>query len=1246
MLKRLVVPILAVLAVCGFSGSALAQVFSVTPQTVTFSTPSNTQVPNPASVSLVVVNPTSGGFTVSTNQTWLLASIASTLVNVSINTQVLATLAPGQYTGIVTVTPTVTTQAPVNVSVTLNIGNTGGGGGTPATTSPVSVAPNNLSFQSQAGGIPAAQVFNLTAPVGSSYSLSTTFASPFGLTATPSSGVTTAATTPITVSVTPGNLTPGIYSAAIQVQISNQITQVVVVSFAVGTNPGLTISPNVLTFSYQPGQAVPGNQSFNITAAQSGVQWIAFPNTVTGAAPGTTWLSLPNTSGTATPTAQVSVGLNAQAVQALQPGIYTALVQVSLTIPQPSQYVMVILQVGTTSGGGGGSGTGAQGVTFSPSSLTFNVLPGQNFPPQQQVTINAPQAFRIVLTPTTDSGGQWLALGPNDVTLSPTTSGFTASISVALFANVVSATPAEYTGRITVTQFGTNISLATIPVRLVVGSSGGGTGTGTGTASPSQLTYTFQSNGSNPPTQVLSLIPPGGTTTTYTAQIVGPGGAQVNWLQLEPASGTAPGAMAVRIINVGTLGPATYTATINITFAGSATPLSVPVTFVVQTTPSLRTSMNQVNFNYQSVSGSVPAGQGANIEVTSTGGLNQPVTFTATSAMTNGTGWLTVTPSSGTTPSTITASINATNLQPGIYTGTVTLTYAGGQNVIPITLNVSSNIPLLNPNVVSMAFIHSIGAANPAAQNLTIQTTGGTANVTPTVNQPPNQTWLSIAPLQQATTPVTFQVSVNPFGLAEGIYYGSIVFTAPAGTAANVPLVIPVALNVTGTANFVITPGPLTFTQFQGGGAPAAQTLNIASSGALLQYTVETSILTGSGWLSVNVNSGITPGTLQVTANGTQLAQGTYSGSVIIRSTGALNSPQVVPITLNVVAPPTVTATPTTITFSANTNNVVTPSTQAIDVRSSGAQITYQVQATVPAGQPQWLVVTPATGTTPGTITVSVNLAGLQPGIYNGTVTINTGLPQPISIPVQLNFQQVNPPVVTAVTNAASFLPTAVAPGMIVAIFGQNLGPQNLVRLRLTPAGTVDTTLETVRVTFDGIPAPLLFVRADVVSAVVPYGIGGRATVRLQVEHQGARSTDLSLRVVDAAPAIFTTNQQGDGQGAIQNSDFSVNSPGNPVARGQFAIIYFTGEGATSPGGIDGVISSASLLRSPIGRTEVRIGGQLAEVLYVGSVPTTVLGLAQVNVIVPPNAPTGGAVPVEVSVGGVASRPGVTMAVR
>jgi uncharacterized protein (TIGR03437 family) len=1238
LLKRLVVPFFAVFALSCLPDTASAQTLTVSPNTITFNAASNTQVPTASG--FAVNNPAGTTFTVSANQTWIVTSILGSVVQVSISPAVLATLAPGTYFGAITVTSSVSTIPPATVTVTLNVGGTGGGGG--STVSPVSVAPNALSFQSQGGSIPAQQVFNLTAPAGSSYTVVTTYASSGGwLTTTPSNGVTTGATTPITVGATPGSLPAGVYSAAIQVLISNQITQVVLVTFTIGTG-GITISPNVVTFSYQPGQAVPGNQSFTITTPQNST-YVVFSNQISGGS----WLNLPTTSGQTSPSAQVTVGLNATAVQSLTTGIYTTLVSVSTTLSgQPVQYVMVVLQVGTT-GSGGGGGTGSQGVTFAPASLTFNFTPGQSAPANQQITVNAPQAFNITVTFPTDNGGQWLAAGPTSVQLAPSGTIFTTNIAVGVIGLVIANLPnGAYTGRLVITQTGTSNVLATVPVTLNVGAGGGGGGATTGKVSPSQLTFTYQANQSNPPTQLLTLIPAGGTPTQYTTQITGPGGAAVNWLQLEPATGTAPGAIAVRIINVGTLPPGTFLATINVTFGSSATPIAVPVTLVVQATASLRTNVTSANFNYQ-INGSVPAGQGATVDVTSTGGVASPVSFTTTAAMATGSGWLSVSPASGTTPSQVAISVNAGGLQPGIYTGTVTLTYAGGQNVIPVTLQVS-NLPLLNSNTPSMAFLHNIGSGSPAAQNLTITTTGASATIIPTVNQPAGQNWLTVTPLQQATTPVTFQVSVNPVGLSEGIYYGSIVFSAAAaGTVDNSPLVVPVAFNVTGSASLVITPGPLTFTQFQGGAAPASQALNIASSGTLLSYTVETSILTGSGWLSVSANSGITPSSIQVTANGTQLGLGSYSGSVIIRATGASNSPQVVPITLNVVSPPSVSASPNSLTFSANTNNVVTPPTQTIEVRSTGAQITYSVQATVPSGQPQWLVVTPTTAaTTPSNITVSISLTGLQPGVYNGTITINTGLPQPITIPVQLNYQQVNPPVISSVTNAASFLPTAVAPGMIVAIFGQNLGPQNLVRLRLTPAGTVDTTLETVRVTFDGIPAPLVYVRSDVVSAVVPYGIGGRSSVRLQVENQGARSAEVNVRVVDAAPAIFTVNQQGDGQGAIQNSDFSINSAGNPAVRGQFAIIYITGEGATSPAGVDGLIASTSLLRSPIGRVEVRIGGQLAEVLYAGSVPTTVLGLAQVNVIVPPNAPTGSLVPVEVSVGGVASRPGVTMAIR
>jgi uncharacterized protein (TIGR03437 family) len=52
-----------------------------------------------------------------------------------------------------------------------------------------------------------------------------------------------------------------------------------------------------------------------------------------------------------------------------------------------------------------------------------------------------------------------------------------------------------------------------------------------------------------------------------------------------------------------------------------------------------------------------------------------------------------------------------------------------------------------------------------------------------------------------------------------------------------------------------------------------------------------------------------------------------------------------------------------------------------------------------------------------------------------------------------------------------------------------------------------------------------------------------------------------------------------------------------------------------------------------------------AQVLFGGLTPQFV-GLLQVNAIVPTNAPTGGAVPISINVGGFDSQPNVTLAVR
>jgi uncharacterized protein (TIGR03437 family) len=60
----------------------------------------------------------------------------------------------------------------------------------------------------------------------------------------------------------------------------------------------------------------------------------------------------------------------------------------------------------------------------------------------------------------------------------------------------------------------------------------------------------------------------------------------------------------------------------------------------------------------------------------------------------------------------------------------------------------------------------------------------------------------------------------------------------------------------------------------------------------------------------------------------------------------------------------------------------------------------------------------------------------------------------------------------------------------------------------------------------------------------------------------------------------------------------------------------------------------------------VTIGGADADVVYAGAAPTLVAGVMQINARVPDSVTPGSATPVVVTVGGFASRSGVTLAVQ
>jgi len=237
-------------------------------------------------------------------------------------------------------------------------------------------------------------------------------------------------------------------------------------------------------------------------------------------------------------------------------------------------------------------------------------------------------------------------------------------------------------------------------------------------------------------------------------------------------------------------------------------------------------------------------------------------------------------------------------------------------------------------------------------------------------------------------------------------------------------------------------------------------------------------------------------------------------------------------------------------------------------------------------------------------------------------------------------------PVVAAVTNAASFQ-NPIAPGQMVVVWGANLGPQQLDNhIVAGPNAMVSTEMEGVRILFDGVAAPMVYVSERQCSAVVPYLAAFKPVVNVQVEYQGLRSDPFPVAVLPAAPALFTLSMQGSGQAAMQNQDgHTQNSPQAPAHPGEAVVLWATGEGVTDPPGVDGRLAT-DVLPKPVAACSAEVGGLPARIEYCGAAPLNMPGLFQINARLDPAVAPGDAVPVRVRVGGTPSQSGVTLVVR
>ena len=366
------------------------------------------------------------------------------------------------------------------------------------------------------------------------------------------------------------------------------------------------------------------------------------------------------------------------------------------------------------------------------------------------------------------------------------------------------------------------------------------------------------------------------------------------------------------------------------------------------------------------------------------------VAWTSKVSTSDGGQWLSISPSSGTTPTKPSVLVDITGLAAGSYSGEVSIIDPEEQaTVVRVGLEVTA---VLNVSPSSLAFSAEAGGANPADQTLLVEDSqDGAVGWTGTVFTSDGGAWLALSP-NSGTTPTKPSVSVDIEGLAAGSYTGQVSVAASGGN----PTVVAVTLEVTAVLN--VTPSALAFSAEAGGASPADQTLLVEDSqDGAVGWTGTVSTSDGGKWLLLSPSSGTTPSKPSVFVDIEGLAAGSYTGQVSVAASGG--SPTVVPVTLDLSGDSVLQVSPSSLTFSAQVGGANPADQILLVLDSEGGAVSWTGTVSTSDGV-RWLALSPSSGTTPNKIAVSVDIEGLAAGSYTGEVSIDPPAAEPVVVAV------------------------------------------------------------------------------------------------------------------------------------------------------------------------------------------------------------------------------------------------------
>ena len=259
---------------------------------------------------------------------------------------------------------------------------------------------------------------------------------------------------------------------------------------------------------------------------------------------------------------------------------------------------------------------------------------------------------------------------------------------------------------------------------------------------------------------------------------------------------------------------------------------------------------------------------------------------------------------------------------------------------------------------------------------------------------------------------------------------------------------------------------------------------------------------------------------------------------------------------------------------------------------SGGGTLNYTITINYTSGGTGWLKL----WNNPNSVEVTAVTTNLQPGTYTANIVVDAGAAGSATIPLTLTV--VTPPPTTPTTPSNPGNPTTpttppAGPSVVVS------SVVNAATFNATPlvSGSIGTLMgtglsgKTVTVTFDGIPATVLFGNATQINVQVPPGIDpSKTSSSVVVTVDGTSSTAVNVPLSPAWPSVFANG--------ILNQDNSVNGAGKIARPGDYLQIFATG--------------------IPTGATvTVQVGSQANLVpVYAGNAPGFA-GLQQVNVAVP-----------------------------